>query len=350
MNSNKVNNHKIKIAAAELSFIDELAINIEVECTVWGDLSKPLIVLLGGISASRWALDCQEHQQSGWWNQVVNQQSYLNSGDYCFLTFEYFVFPERIINPPVITTSDQAQILHQIQSKLSLPQFHAVIGSSYGGMVSLAFAAHFPKALVHLVCIAAADYNSVKSQALRGIQRQIIHLGSQQEQLNGEGNLKKSMTKEFTAIARSLAMIGYRGEAELEQRFQSRKPGQALQDVSAYLHHHGENFAEQFSFSRYIQLSQSIDFHCVDVSSIKAKTQLIGISTDQMVPVKMVENLHKSLSLNLATECHVNIIDSHCGHDGFLLEATALNQIFKTFLSENSHDNFKRNSRRASGY
>jgi len=333
----------VEIDATDIPTIGQVVDNFKVECTLWGDLSKPMVVLLGGISANRRALDCPEAEYSGWWSQVVNQQSCFSPDDYSFLTFEYFVFPERITNPPLVNTSDQAQILHQILSKLSLPQFHTVIGSSYGGMVSLAFAAKFPAALEHLICIAAADYNSVKSQALRGVQREIIQLGTQCAN-------KQHNTKDFLVLARSLAMIGYRGESELEQRFQSSQPGQALHQVSAYLAHNGENFAERFSGSRYIQLSRSIDFHRVDVSRIKARTQLIGISTDQMVPVRLIEKLYEKLNQNLNATCEINIIDSACGHDGFLTEGKSLNQIFKTFLSENNHDNFERNSRRASGY
>jgi homoserine O-acetyltransferase len=314
--------------------------DVEVDCLLWGDLSKPLIVLMGGISASKWALDSFEHGQTGWWNQVINQQSCLNTVDYCFLTFDYFAAEECHESLSLITTADQAQILHQIQTKLSLPQFHAVIGSSYGGMVSLAFAALFPTALARLVCIAAADYNSVKSQALRVIQRQIIQLGVEQN----------NAVKAYSALARSLAMIGYRGESELEQRFQSNVPGQALHRVSSYLNHHGEVFAEKFSVSRYCQLSQSIDFHQVDVSSIQAKTQLIGITSDQMVPIKFIQDLQQKIQNNSIAESCLNIIDSHYGHDGFLLEAKQLNQIFQTFLSENKHDYSERNHRCASGY
>lgn len=327
--------HTVPISVAALSCAGDTAA-VEIECTLWGDVSKPVIVLMGGISASRWALNCAENAQPGWWHQVINQQSYLNPSDFCFLTFEYVAFDEHTIKPPVVTTSDQAAVLHEIQTKLNLPQFHAVIGSSYGGMVSLAFAAQYPAALQRLVCIAAADYNSVKSQALRDIQRQLIELGQQQ------GHAVKA----FTALARSLAMIGYRGEQELEQRFQSQQPGQALQDVSAYLQHNGDQFAASFSPSRYLQLSQSIDHHQVDVSSIEAKTQLIGISTDQMVPVQFIQDLR----CRLTADSYINIIDSLYGHDGFLLETQQLNQIFQTFFSENNHDNSERNCRCTSGY
>ncbi len=350
MTINQIHNQTVQIDPAGLTFVDEFSDSFEVKCTLWGDASKPLVVLLGGISADRWALDCEDAEHSGWWNQVVNRHSYLNPENCCFLTFEYFVFPEQFINPPVITTHDQALVLYQVQSKLNLPQFHAVIGSSYGGMVSLAFAAQFPTALKRLVCIAAADYNSVKSQALRGIQRQIIQLGNQFPPGTNDSSHGGINDRALTALARSLAMIGYRGEAELEDRFQSKTPGRALNEVSSYLQHKGEVFANNFPVSRYLQLSQSIDFHRVEVSTIQAKTQLIGISSDQMVPVKLIQDLQQRVNSNWAATCDAKIIDSKYGHDGFLLEGEQLNQIFKTFFNEKNHDYIKRNNRCASGH
>ncbi|GJM05918.1 MAG: homoserine O-acetyltransferase [marine bacterium B5-7] len=313
--------------------------DIEIDCCLWGDLDKPLVVLLGGISADRWALDQGEVNTPGWWHKVFNSVSYINTKEFSFLTFEYFSYPEKVTNPPVITTTDQAYILRQIQNKLVLPQFYTVIGASYGGMVAMAFAQRFPLALVRLVCIAAGDRNTVKSQALRQIQRRIIHLGAQQ-------NIDSERQKQFISLARSLAMVGYRGEQEWEQRFQSPEAGIALKSVSAYLQYHGECFADRFSASRYCQLSKSIDYHQVDVSQIQADTLIIGISSDQMVPVEDIQ----SLPCKFQVSCNSVIIDSDYGHDGFLLEANQLNQLFKTFFSEQTHDYIEPNSRSASGH
>ena len=314
---------------------------LEISCCLWGEVSKPLVVVMGGISANRWALDSMGHSsahgQSGWWRSVLNPASYLNPRDFSFLTFEYFAFADRVANPPLVSTMDQAHILAQLQQSLNLPQFCAVIGSSYGGMVSLAFAAQYPDQLQHLVCLAAADRNSVKSQALRAIQRQIMQLG-----LDAGG----SCQQQYTALARSLAMLGYRSDAELEARFHDDDPDTSLQQVMAYLNHHGQRFAQTFSASRFAQLSRSIDHHSVDVSGISASSLLIGITTDQLVPVEFIQNMQ----LNINGPCQCQWLDSHYGHDGFLLEAEAINQIFKHYFSEYNHDHIKPNHRRASGY
>ncbi len=329
-------NRTVQVSSSVLAS-DVQSGDIEVDCCLWGKLDKPLVVLMGGISANRWVIDCEE--QTGWWNQVVHDKAVLNTRDFCFLTFEYICFDTEINEPAtVVSTTDQAHVLYQIQQQLNLPLFHAVIGSSYGGMVSLAFAALYPEALTHLICIAAAHTNSVKSQALRYIQRQIMRLGSKHADQHAQ--------TEFTALARSLAMVGYRGEVEWEHRFANPNTGQALDDVSAYLRHHGRQFAQRFEADRYNQLSKSIDYHQVDVSNIQAKTLLVGITSDQMVPVDLLQKLRD----RMATDCQLHLINSIYGHDGFLLEADALNYIFKTFLCEQPHDNIERNNRRASGY
>ncbi len=335
---NLPNNQIIQIESIELSSGERTG-DFALRLCRWGDNEKPLVVVMGGISANRWAIDCPKNKESGWWNQVINSDSTLNTSDFQFLTFEYFSFAPRITNPPIITPDDQALLLRTLQVKLNLPQFHAVVGSSYGGMVSLAFAALFPHSLARLVCIAAADKNSVKSQALRQIQRSIIQLG---EQFAPD----TSSQKQFIALARSLAMVGYRGEDEWEHRFQHKQAGKALAQVNSYLNHHGNLFADQFSAARYLQLSRSIDYHQVDVSSIKADSLLIGISSDQMVPCQFIQDM----SHKFQSSCQTHFIDSLYGHDGFLLEADQLDDLFNHFFNENDHDNFERNHRSASGY
>lgn len=329
----------IHIKSFPLSNSDH-ATDVEISCCIWGDVNKPLIVLMGGISANRFAFATKN--KAGWWERVLHDNSALNLDHYSFLTFDYWSLSSDTEKQHLVTTFDQAHVLKQIKDQLNLPQFHAVIGSSYGGMVSLAFASIYPTALEKLVCLAAADKNSVKTQAIRYIQRQIIELG----QASGNPDL----IGEHLALARSLAVIGYRGDAEFEQRFQSNKSGEALLNVSSYLAYQGNKFKQAFSPDRYLQLSQSIDVHQVDASKIIVPTHLIAFDSDQLVPLKFIQSLHKKLN-RYST---LNIISSDFGHDGFLLEATQINQIFHSIfnskINEHNHDFIKPNHRCASGY
>ena len=314
--------------------------DVQIRYSLNGDPHLPVVVLMGGISADRKVCQDEKETSKGWWDGVINNQSYLNSNHFRLLSFDYLVCADEL-NPPAVTTLDQARILSQIQNDLKLPQFHAVIGASYGGMIALSFAAAFPSACQSVICIAAADCSTVKSQALRQIQRDIIRLG--QDSCN---NLQQQ--KKFLSLSRSLAMIGYRGEIEWEQRFKTGDVSShaSLQAVNSYLSHHGDKFAAYFSISKYCQLSLSIDLHHVDVSQIIAKTSLIAINTDQMVPADNIQNM----ALKFNSQCDFHMIDSIYGHDAFLIETEQLNKIFKPFLSEHYHDHSQRNNRCASGY
>ncbi|MCX7554596.1 alpha/beta fold hydrolase [Marinicella sp. S1101] len=330
--------YKIIVNRNEQSF-DGTGEEATVSCCLWGNRTKPLVVVLGGVSANRWAI--QSKNGSGWWQQVINHSAVLNPDDYSFLSIDYCVFTDENDGSNTVTTLDQARVIRAAQEQLHLPVFHAVIGASYGGMVALAFAAEYPNALQRLVCIAAADRSSVKNQAIRHIQRAIIKLGM--------SSSHPEKNNEHLALARALAVIGYRGEAEFEQRFQAQSAEDSLRNVASYVDHQGSKFRTQNPL-RYLQLSYSIDVHQVDVSSIKAPTELIAISSDQLVPLWSM----RALQHKLKCPNTLNTIDSQYGHDGFLLESEQLNQqfkaIFNSFKFEESHDITEPNNRCASGH
>ena len=67
------------------------------------------------------------------------------------------------------------------------------------------------------------------------------------------------------------------------------------------------------------------------LNSIKAKTIVIGISSDILFPPTeqkfIAENIHGA---------EFNIIDSRYGHDGFLLEFSQIENIISNFLKKSS--------------
>ena len=108
-----VQQHRVRIDPLTLSS-GESAGEPEVACCLWGDRTLPVVVLMGGISANRWALDGAGH--SGWWRKVISDQGVLNTRQYCFLTFEYLSLPvSKSGEVPLVTTTDQAQVLSSLQ-------------------------------------------------------------------------------------------------------------------------------------------------------------------------------------------------------------------------------------------
>lgn len=282
-----------------------------VRCSLYGQMDTPVVVVLGGISANHLVSDDHATGEKGWWSDVVNSKEYLNGEQVSVLSFEYITLNNKHLK---LSTHDQAHVLSQIQQKLKLNPFLAVIGCSYGGMVAQAFASTYPHLTQRLICLVAAHRNSIRSQTLRSLQRQIVALSGH----NNQG----------LALARGLAMTTYRGLDEFDQRFSQ------LEEADAYLKHHGQRFVSQFSPERFVQLSASIDDHQINPDDIISPTLLIAIDSDQLVPVSLVQEMANGIN----APCQLHILPSRYGHDGFLKELTAIKPLLANFLSEQQHD------------
>jgi homoserine O-acetyltransferase len=287
--------------------------DLKIKYSINGNLSLPMIVVLGGISANH-----HVSGEEGWWNNLVGSDKVIDTNKYCVVSVEYFSTEKKPnLKQKLISSYDQAHLIKKLLEYLNIQSIQAIIGSSYGGMVALAFGELYSDSCRQIICICAADRSSIKSIALREIQRSIVKL--------------TAMSKEGVALARALAMIGYRGEKELEERF-STEPrisnGQANFEVSRYLNHNGKKFAENFDTYRYINLSNSIDLHRIDPTKITSETLLIPITSDQLVPLKLV----KQLQSKIQPCCQLKTIKSKYGHDGFLLEHEKIAKIINNFL------------------
>ena len=288
--------------------------NLTVKYSINGNLNQPAIVVLGGISSNH-----QVSGENGWWSELVGANKSINTKNYCVISIEYLsVSPTANLKSKLISSYDQANLIKRLLDSLNITTIKAVIGSSYGGMVALAFNELFPSTSKKMICICSADRNSVKSIALREVQRNIIKI--------------TSSSKEGVALARSLAMIGYRGEDEFEERFSFKAnitKGVSHFEVTDYLNHNGNKFAHEFDTNRYINLSNSIDLHSIDATKIEAECLLIHIKSDQLVPLSLVEMLNKKIK----GPSSIKIINSKYGHDGFIKEHHVIGNIIHNFIN-----------------
>ena len=295
-----------------------VAHDVRLHYSVTGELSLPIIIVLGGLSANHIVTT---NQQQGWWDDVVGSGKTIDTDKFCVISLDYYtgVASNKDNKHTLVSSYDQARLVQQLLCQLNISDVYAIIGSSYGGMVALAFAELFPHLLGKLICICATHRSSIKSIALREIQRDIVNLARE-----------NNCSKKGLALARSIAMIGYRGEQELEQRFShtvALVDGCAHFEVSRYLKHHGQKFAKHFCIDKFINLSRSIDLHHVDASKIQAETLLVPIHSDQMVPAELVNELHNKIK-----NCRIHSIDSKFGHDAFLIETQLIAKAIKPFI------------------
>ena len=289
---------------------------------LYGPAGAPLVVVLGGISASRFVAAGAGERQ-GWWPELVCQGGAIDLQRFRVLGMEHA--PEDGAGAQAaVTTEDQASRLRILLDQLGVARAAAVIGSSYGGMVGLAFARLYPKRLERLCVISASHRPYPPGVAWRGIQRRIVRLG-----------LASGQAEDGLRLARELAMTTYRTPQEFAARFSARQSGHAPLrfDVCDYLHHCGERFARTMTAARFLALSESIDRHRIEPEGIRTPALLIAVDSDQLAPPEEMQ----ALQARLGGPALLRTISSPYGHDAFLKETQKLSPLLSRFCQEPCH-------------
>lgn len=282
-----------------------------VRYSVYGPAWAPPIVVLGGISADRHLFATAENPSPGWWGGVVGPGLALDPARRRLIGLDYLSGPGGDTAPG---TDTQARAVEAVLSQEGI-RAATIVGSSYGGMVAIAFASLFPGKTERIVVLAGAHRPHPMATGVRSVQRAVVRLGRE------TGHEKVAL-----AIARALAMTTYRSAVEFEARFggamppQPRDAGRA--PVEEYLTARGEAFAARTDPAHFLSLSASIDTHRVDPSTVTAPTTLVSFDTDTLVPTWLVAEF--------AARCtgetrHVEISTPY-GHDGFLKETEAVSR------------------------
>ena len=108
--------------------------------------------------------------------------------------------------------------------------------------------------------------------------------------------------------------------------------------ATTYQQYQGEKLAKRFNAYSYWYLSKGMDSHDVGrdrngviaaLQLIEAKTLVIGVSSDILFPVKEQTILQQHIG-----NAKLAVIDSYYGHDGFLVEASTINDLLLDWLDK----------------
>lgn len=287
---------------------------------LYGKEGAPVIVIPGGISASRFVADEPEtgpQTGSNWWSELVYAGGPIDLNRYQVLGLDLAPCGKNTRKRLSITTNDQAKRLAALLSHLKIDTVHTIIGTSYGGMVALAFAALYPRKLERLCLLGASHRPFPMGVGIRGIQRRIIDMA-----------FEFGKPEEGLKLARQLAMTTYRSAEEFSTRFDAAYI-EGEYDVGSYLQACGEKYPAAMPVERFMALSESIDLHTVDPTKIHTPTLLIATRSDQLAPPSEI----KALDNALAGSSTMVVIDSIYGHDSFLKEYDILGPLLSDFIT-----------------
>lgn len=228
---------------------------------------------------------------------------------------------------PRITIRDMVRLQRSVLAELGVEKLDLVIGGSMGGMQVLEWAAMYPDIVESIVPIGVGSEQSAWTIALSETQRNAIK--SDPGYHDGWYAAEEGPVAGL-AVARQIAMVSYRSPGEFTTRF-GRKAGESGFEVQSYLAHQGAKFVDRFDANTYLMLVDAMDSHDLGrgrgpteaiLRRIEVRGVVVGISTDNLYPVGEVRQLASRLP-----RCRFVVLDSDRGHDGFLVDADALNDL-----------------------
>jgi homoserine O-acetyltransferase len=224
---------------------------------------------------------------------------------------------------------------------LGISQVAAVVGGSLGGARALEWMVGHPdrvRAGLLLAVGARATADQIGTQST-----QIAAIKADPNWQGGDYHGTGRSPDTGLMIARRFAHLTYRGEVELDTRFGNDVQGDedpvngGRYAVQSYLEHQGEKLLARFDAGSYVALTEALSSHDVGrgrggvrkaLSGCTVPAVVGGITSDRLYPLRLQEEL-----VELLPGCErLNVVESICGHDGFLVESEAVGELIRATL------------------
>ena len=291
-----------------------------------------------------------------WWDGLVGHEKLFDPSKYFIVCVNipgscYGSFGPLDINPetkepyfhqfPFFTTRDMIRTYQPLRISLGIEKIHIGIGGSMGGQQLLEWAIEEPELFENIVPLATNAFHSPWGIAFNASQRFCIETDPTWKEKNEKAGL------EGMKAARGLALISYR-HYETYWNTQSEATSDKYKDFKSesYQRYQGEKLGKRFNAFSYYFLSRSMDSHNVGRSresvetalkKIRAKTIVIGITTDILFPLREQQFL-----ADVIPDAQFRSIHSSYGHDGFLLEYEKIENVITDFIDRKTAGSFHR--------
>ncbi|KAF2084106.1 homoserine acetyltransferase [Saccharata proteae CBS 121410] len=285
----------------------------------WGNMNSDksnAILLHTGLSASSHAHSTEANPKPGWWERFIGPGKPLDTDKYFIICTNviggcYGSTGPSSIDPangeryatrfPILTMEDMERAQFRLLDNLGIQKLYASVGSSMGGMLSLAAGVLYPERVSRIVTISGCARSHPYSIAMRHTQRQVLMMdtnwsrGFYYDKIPPHSGMK---------LAREIATVTYRSGPEWEQRFGRRradpsKPPALCPDflIETYLDHAGEKWCLEYDANSMLYISKAMDIfdlgleHRHRIASVRAQNEskLAAFAEGDKVPAVQAE-------------------------------------------------------------
>ncbi|HEU4363242.1 MAG TPA: homoserine O-acetyltransferase [Mycobacterium sp.] len=326
----------------------------------WGELSPArdnVVVVLHALTGDSHVTGPAGpgHPTAGWWDGLIGPGAPIDTDRWCAVATNVLggcrgsTGPSSLAHDgkpwgarfPAISIRDQVEADIAALTALGITEVTAVVGGSMGGARALEWMIGHPDRvgaglLLAVGARATADQIGTQTTQIAAIKADPHWQGGD---YHGTGRTPDT----GLAIARRIAHLTYRGEAELDGRFtNTAQDGEdpaagGRYAVQSYLEHQGDKLVSRFDAGSYVTLTESLNSHDVGrgrggvaaaLRGCSVPAVVAGIISDRLYPLRLQAEL-----AGLLPGCgELEVVDSACGHDGFLLETDAVGELIRQTL------------------
>ncbi|MFI8346843.1 homoserine O-acetyltransferase [Streptomyces sp. NPDC085596] len=296
------------------------------------------------------------HPTPGWWDALVGPGRALDTDRWFVLAPNALGGCQGSTGPasprpgterawggafPFLTQRDQVAAEAGLADALGIERWALVVGGSMGGMRAVEWGVSYPERVGALLLLATTASASAEHIAWADIQLRAIrtdpHWQSGDYHGTGHGPV------EGLGLARRVAHVTYRAEAELQTRF--GRVVQGVEDpwhggryqVGSYLDHHAGKLIRRFDAGSYVVLTEAMNAHDVGrgrggarsaLARVRAPTLVAGVDSDRLYPLSQ----QRELAALIPSADRVRVVESPYGHDGFLIETEQVGRLVAELL------------------
>lgn len=280
---------------------------------------------------------------SEWWPDMVGEHKFFDTTKdivicaniigSCYGTTNPITWGGKPLDFPRYSVRDVVSAHIALRKYLGIATINILIGASVGGYQSLEWGIMEPECIDDLILIACNNRITPWQTAFNESQRMALEADSTllaQESLHdgGQAGLR---------AARTIALLSYRSydgynltQAETDEDcFQATR-------AASYHQYQGKKLADRFNAYCYYCITHMLDTHNIGrnrggvdnaLKSMRTRTLLISIDSDILFPPAEL-----SYMASLIPSSKYVDVQSAFGHDGFLIEFEALQQVIGDFI------------------